>query len=116
MSHLAETSHILEVIHDVFARHRDGTLSDVASRQTLSAFVKSYPAGGLLSPDDAADFDAYLDLSLQISQRATSSYDAAMAVCARTVMEVAVGHTPALGMARRAITTRAAAQIPATCA
>ncbi len=114
-SNLAETSHILEVINDVFARHRDGTLSDFASRQTLSAFVKSYPAGDLLSPGDAADFDAYLDLSLQISQRATSSYDAETAACARIVMGIAVGQAAALGTARRAVTAGAMGQMPMAC-
>ncbi len=105
MPSLTETAHILQVINDVFARHRDGTLSDFASRQALSSFIRSYPDGNRLGPADAADFDAYLDLSLQISQRATTSFDTETAVCARTMMGVAAGHVAAVGIMRRAAKT-----------
>ncbi len=101
-SNIAENSHILDVINDVFARHRDGTLSDFGSRRALSAFITAYPGGELLSADDEIDFDAYLDMALQISQRATSSYDADTATCAHIVMGVAVGNAAALKAVRRA--------------
>ncbi len=101
-SSVAERSHILGVINDVFARHRDGTLCDSASRQALSAFIISYSASGLKGPDDEADLDVYLDSALQISQRATSSYDVETAACARLMMGVAIGNVAALGAVRRA--------------
>ncbi len=104
-SSLTETSHILQVINDVFARHRDGTLSDFASRQALSAFIRSYPASDRLDADEVTDFDAYLDLSLQVSRRATSSYDPETAACARTLMGVAVGQGAALGIMRHTTQT-----------
>ncbi len=101
-SDIAEISHILGVINDVFARHRDGTLSDFRSRQALSAFINSCPAGARLSPDDEVDVGVYLDGALQVSRRATSSYDADTAACARVVMGVAVGDAAALHTVRRA--------------
>ena len=101
-SDLAEVSHILGVINDVFARHRDGTLSDDGSRRALSAFIASYPVGGRLSSDHKADIEAYLDWALQVSQRATSSFDADTAACARVVMGVAVGNAAALHAVRGA--------------
>jgi len=114
-SSVAEHSHILGVINDVFARHRDGTLCDSAGRRALSAFIMSYPAADLLSPDDEADLDAYLDTALQISQRATSSYDVETAACARVVMGVAVGNATALGAVRRAVKAGSESKMPADC-
>ncbi len=114
-SDIAENSHILDVINDVFARHRDGTLSDFGSRRALSAFITAYPGGDLLSADDESDLDAYLDLALQISQRATSSYDPDTATCARVVMGVAVGNAAALKAVRRAARAGSGRQMPVNC-
>ncbi len=114
-SSVTEHSHILGVINDIFARHRDGTLCESASRQALSAFIMSYPAADLLSPDDEADLDAYLDSALQISQRATSSYDMETAACARVVMGVAVGNAVALAAVRRAVRAASESKMPADC-
>ena len=104
-SNSAEQSHILEVINDVFARHRDGTLSDAASRRALYDFITAYPAGHRLISEDGADLQAYLDYALQVSQKATSSYDAETAACAHIVMGMAIGHPAALKTVRHAVKT-----------
>jgi hypothetical protein len=114
-SDIAENSHILDVINDVFARHRDGTLSDLGSLRALSAFITAYPGGDLLSADDEVDFDAYLDLALRTSQRATSSYDVDTATCARVVMGIAVGNAAALKAVRRTAKAASESQIPVDC-
>ena len=114
-SNLTEHSHILDVINDVFARHRDGNLSDFGSRRALSAFITAYPAADRLSPADAGDLDVYLDLALQISQKATSSYDAETATCARVVMGVAIGDAAALRAVRRVAKTGAKSRTTADC-
>lgn len=114
-SDIAENLHILDVINDVFARHRDGTLSDLGSLRALSAFITAYPGGDLLSADDEVDFDTYLDLALQTSQRATSSYDVDTATCARVVMGIAVGNAAALKAVRRTAKAASESQIPVDC-
>ncbi len=114
-SNTAEHSHILEVINDVFARHRDGTLSELGSRRALSAFIASYSGGDLLNPDDALDFDTYLERALQISQKATSSYDTNTAACARVIMAVAIGTPGALKAIRRTPKAGSKSEMPMDC-
>ncbi len=114
-SNLAEPSYILEVINDVFARHRDGTLSDIGGRRALLAFITAHPAAGHLTPETTADLDTYLDEALHISRKATSSYDADTQTCARVIMGIAIGDAVALRTVRRMTKTSAKDKMAVDC-
>ncbi len=92
---------VIHTIDDVLARHRDGNLTDLSARRALAAFITSLAPDDFMSDDALSDFDVYLDITLQISKRATSSGDTRTADRAGVIAAIGMGERNAREALRR---------------
>ncbi len=86
---------IAEVVNDILARHRDGSLTDISARRALNAYTTSFAPDDFLDEADLMGFDVYLDITLQISKRTTSSWDAELADRTDLIAGIALGEDTA---------------------
>lgn len=91
---------IAEVVNDILARHRDGSLTDLSARRALVAFITSFAPDDFLDATDLTGFDVYLDITLQISKRTTSSWDSALADRTDIIAGIALGQDTARNIVR----------------
>ena len=95
-----QRSDIDDVVNDILVRHRDRSLTDISARRALAAYVTSLVPDDFLSEEDVSGFDVYLDITLQISKRAISLDDAAIAERTGIISGIALGDVKARDAAR----------------
>lgn len=90
-----QRSDIDDVINDILVRHRDRSLTDISARRAMAAYVTSLIPDDFLSDADLSSFDVYLDITLQISKRATSLNDATITERTGVISGIALGDAKA---------------------
>lgn len=91
---------IAEIVDGILARHKDGSLTDVYARRAIATFISSYAPDDFLEANDVDRLEVYLDITLQVSRRATSPADAEIANRKNVIAGIALGELSALGVIR----------------
>lgn len=95
----AERAGIQEVLFDILKRHKEKTLSDTRGRSALSAFITSYAPDEFFTEDTLAQFEVFLDITLQLNARSHLVYDPEIAIRVSLMSDVALGSADALASA-----------------
>lgn len=102
--HFIETtpSTMEDVILDILARHKDGSLTDPRGRSALNAFITSLAPDDFFSESALNDFQVYLDITLQLSKRSRLAADPVIAERIHVITALAAGDEAALASLRAA--------------
>lgn len=92
----AERAGIQEVLFDILKRHKEKALSDPRGRGALSAFITSYAPDEFFTEDTLAQFEVFLDITLQLNARSPLVYDPEISIRVSLMSGVALGSAAAL--------------------